>query len=326
MIACLLIACGKKEKQNPSIMIFDDSLENIINSSAEIEYLVDSLNVAEGPLWDVKSNSLLFTHITENTIYKWNEIDGHSKYITPSGYTNYAPTIPNIGLSGANGLAFDPEGMIILAQHGDRRVAKIKNEKTSSPIFETVTDSYEQKRFNSPNDLVISSNGDIYFTDPTYGFMNLQDWSFDFSVKEIDFSGIYRYNASTGIELISDELDLPNGIALSNDEKFLYVNSSNTAEKPIIIKIDLLTSDSTVFFDGSELASEYSGNFDGLKVHSSGNIFTTGPNGILIISEDGKLLGNVKFKGDLTNCTFDENENYLYVTGFEFVARIKLNT
>ena len=105
---------------------------------------MDSLNVAEGPLWDVKSNSLLFTHITENAIYKWNEIDGHSKYITPSGYTNYAPTIPNIGLSGANGLR-DPEGMIILAQHSDRRVAKIKNEKTSSPIFETVTDSYEKK-------------------------------------------------------------------------------------------------------------------------------------------------------------------------------------
>ena len=79
MIICLLLACDKKEKQNPSIMIFDDSLEKIINSSAKIEYLVDSLNVAEGPLWDAKSNSLLFTHITENTIYKWNDIDGHSK-------------------------------------------------------------------------------------------------------------------------------------------------------------------------------------------------------------------------------------------------------
>ena len=87
-----------------------------------------------------------------------------------------------------------------------------------------------------------------------------------------------------------------------------------------------MTFESSVFFDGSKLAGEHSGNFDGLKVHSSGNIFTTGPNGILIISENGKLLGNVKFKGDLTNCTFDENENYLYVTGFEFVARIKLNT
>jgi gluconolactonase len=155
--------------------------------------------------------------------------------------------------------------------------------------------------------------------------MNLSDWSFDESVKELDFSGVYKFSTESGIELVSNELDLPNGLALSNDERYLYVNSSNTAEAPIILKIDLENENkSDLFFDGTELAKEFPGNFDGLKIHSSGNIFTTGPNGILILSPDGELLANIKFKDMLTNCAFDSDENYLYVTGFSFVARIAL--
>ena len=105
----------------------------------------------------------------------------------------------------------------------------------------------------------------------------------------------------------------------------MYVNSSNTAEAPIILKIDLENENkSDLFFDGTELAKEFPGNFDGLKIHSSRNIFTTGPNGILVLSPDGELLANIKFKDTLTNCAFDSDENYLYVTGFSFVARIAL--
>ena len=132
-------------------------------------------------------------------------------------------------------------------------------------------------------------------------------------------------NTENVIELISNELDLPNGLALSNDERYLYVNSSNTAEAPVILRVDLENNNnSELFFDGAELAKEYPGNFDGLKVHSSGNIFTTGPNGILVLSEDGKLLANIEFNDMLTNCTFNSDESYLYVTGFTSVARISL--
>ena len=155
--------------------------------------------------------------------------------------------------------------------------------------------------------------------------MNLSDWTFDESVKELDFSGIYKLSDESGIELISSELSLPNGIALSNNERYLYVNSSNTAENPVILRYDLENDNkSELFFDGTELAKANPGNFDGLKIHSSGNIFTTGPNGILVLSNDGRLLANIKFKDMLTNCAFDSDENYLYVTGFSFVARIAL--
>jgi gluconolactonase len=320
-----IFSCSNSVKNNDSIVVFDDSILNIIDTTSEIEYIVDSLSIAEGPLWDESSSSLLFTQVPKNKIYKWNEKDGYKVYISPSGFTNYAPVVPNIGLSGANGLTFDNDGNLIIAQHGDRRLSKINNSPTNNPNFETIVDNFEGSRFNSPNDVVVSSNGDIYFTDPTYGFMNLSDWSFDESVKELDFNGIYKYNVESGIELLSAELDLPNGLALSNDERYLYVNSSNTTVNPVILRFDLENNNnSELFFDGTELAKENPGNFDGLKVHSSGNIFTTGPNGILVLSEDGKLLANIKFKDMLTNCAFDSDENYLYVTGFSFVARISL--
>ena len=320
-----IFSCSNSVKNNDSIVVFDDSILNIIDTTSEIEYIVDSLSIAEGPLWDESSSSLLFTQVPKNKIYKWNEKDGYKVYISPSGFTNYAPVVPNIGLSGANGLTFDNDGNLIIAQHGDRRLSKINNSPTNNPNFETIVDNFEGSRFNSPNDVVVSSNGDIYFTDPTYGFMNLSDWSFDESVKELDFNGIYKYNVESGIELLSAELDLPNGLTLSNNERYLYVNSSNTTLNPVILRFDLENNNSSeLFFDGTELAKENPGNLDGLKVHSSGNIFTTGPNGILVLSEDGKLLANIKFKDMLTNCAFDSDENYLYVTGFSFVARISL--
>jgi gluconolactonase len=320
-----LISCVSPVKNNESIIIFEDSILNIIDRTAEIEYIVDSVSVAEGPLWDSKSSSLLFTQVPMNKIYKWNEKEGYQAYISPSGFTNFAPVIDGIGLSGANGLSFDKNGDLIIAQHGDRRLARLMNSATDDPDFETIIDKYDGKRFNSPNDIAIASNGAIYFTDPTYGFMNLSDWSFDESVKELDFSGIYKFSDETGIELISTELSLPNGIALSNNERYLYVNSSNTTENPVILRYDLENDNkSELFFDGTELAKANPGNFDGLKIHSSGNIFTTGPNGVLVLSNDGRLLANIKFKDMLTNCAFDSDENYLYVTGFSFVARIAL--
>jgi gluconolactonase len=327
IILIQITSCTNTVKDNDSIIVFDDSILNIIDTTAKIEYIVDSLNVAEGPLWDENSSSLLFTQVPKNKIYIWNEKEGYKDYISPSGFTNYAPVIPNIGLSGANGLTFDNDGNLIIAQHGDRRLSMIKNTPTTNPNFETIIDNYDGRRFNSPNDVVVSSNGDIFFTDPTYGFMSLSDWSFDESVKELDFNGVYKYSVKSGLELISNELDMPNGLALSNDERYLFVNSSNTVEEPFILKIDLENENSSeLFFDGTELAKENPGNFDGLKVHSSGNIFTTGPNGILVLSADGKLLANIKFKDMLTNCALDSDENYLYVTGFSFVARIALKS
>ena len=314
---------------NPKIEIYNSSIESIIDVSSEIEVLADSISLPEGPVWDSNSKSLLFVDVMGNKLYKWNEADGTSEYISPSGNTGYAPNV-DFGLLGANGLVINSDGNIVVCQHGDRRVALIENAPSTNPNFVTVVDNFEGKKFNSPNDLVYASDGSFYFTDPAFGFFNLQTFQFvEDEVKKLDFNGVYNFNPiDNKLSLVSKEIDLPNGIGLSPDNNTLYVNKMGLLDgNPRIISINLETNESSILFDGKELSESYEGNFDGMTVHSSGNIFTSGPGGLLVISPKGDLMAKIDF-GHLTNATFDDDESYLYVTGFvnnTKVYRIKLN-
>jgi len=314
---------------NPKIEIYNSSIESIIDVSSEIEVLADSISLPEGPVWDSNSKSLLFVDVMGNKLYKWNEADGTSEYISPSGNTGYAPNV-DFGLLGANGLVINSDGNIVVCQHGDRRVALIENAPSTNPNFVTVVDNFEGKKFNSPNDLVYASDGSFYFTDPAFGFFNLQTFQFvEDEVKKLDFNGVYNFNPNDNkLSLVSKEIDLPNGIGLSPDNNTLYVNKMGLLDgNPRIISINLETNESSILFDGKELSESYEGNFDGMTVHSSGNIFTSGPGGLLVISPKGDLMAKIDF-GHLTNATFDDDESYLYVTGFvnnTKVYRIKLN-
>ncbi len=307
-----------QEVTNSDITVFDESVLSIINKNAKIEILADTFIVAEGPLWDMSQNRLIFTDVRQNKIFTWDEIDGVREYISPSGSTGYAPSFSDGGI-GANGLAFDESGNIILCQHGDRRLAFLTNLGSKNPKFTTIVDNFEGKRFNSPNDLAISKSGDIYFTDPPYGFKNFSD-----KYREINFNGVYKYSKDGEVFLISSNMSRPNGIALSLDEKYIYVNNSDPQNDPKILRFKTSNFEEKLFFDGTELSKKYPGGFDGLKVHSSGNIFTTGPNGVLIISPTGKLLAMINYGKKITNCNFDNEEEYLYVTGFDDISRIKL--
>jgi len=323
----LFLGCSET-KQNEKIKIYDNSITSIIDVNAEIEELVDSLLIPEGPVWDESSKSLLFVDVLSNKLYKWNEENGASEYISPSGNTGYAPNLGQ-GVLGANGLAFDSEGYIIACQHGDRRIARIANMSSNEPIFETIVDNFEGQTLNSPNDLTIAKDGTIYFSDPAFGFLDLDTFQFvDSELRKLDFNGIYKYDpAAKTTELITKDIDLPNGLALSNDEKILYINKMGLLDSnQKVMKVNLETNELETFFEGKELSEEFEGNFDGMKVHSTGNIFTTGPGGILVISPNGKLQAKLDF-GPITNCAFDTNEEYLYVTGFignEKVYRIRL--
>ena len=307
-----------QEVTNSDITVFEESVLSIINKNAKIEILADTFIVAEGPLWDMSQNRLIFTDVRQNKIFTWDENDGVREYISPSGSTGYAPSFSDGGI-GANGLAFDESGNIILCQHGDRRLAFLTNLGSKNPKFTTIVDNFEGKRFNSPNDLAISKSGDIYFTDPPYGFKNFSD-----KYREINFNGVYKYSKDGEVFLISSNMSRPNGIALSLDEKYIYVNNSDPQNDPKILRFKTSNFEEKLFFDGTELSEKYPGGFDGLKVHSSGNIFTTGPNGVLIISPNGKLLAMINYGKKITNCNFDNKEEYLYVTGFDDISRIKL--
>ena len=331
-ISFLIISCNTNNTNQENytrltrgnVQIFDESAKIFVNEDSRIELLADSLFLSEGPLWIESQNSLLFTQVASNKVFKWNENDGLSVYLDPSGYTGIVPAEPD-GLVGSNGMVLNSNGDLILAQHGDRRVAKLIDWDNETPEFETLAGRYNDKLFNSPNDLVYADNGDLYFTDPPYGF-GLEKLLTS-ELKEQPVNGVYKLTKSGEVVLLVEDILLPNGIAISNDNKTLYVNSSDV-EYPIITKFDITENgleNREIFFDGTELIKSSEGWFDGLKVHSSGNIFSTGPGGVLILTPEGKHLATIGTTSNALNCAFGNNEEYLYITAFDYLARVKLN-
>ena len=307
-----------------NVQIFDESAKIFVNEDSRIELLADSLFLSEGPLWIERLNSLLFTQVASNKVFKWNENDGLSVYLDPSGYTGIVPAEPD-GLVGSNGMVLKSNGDIILAKQGDIRFAKHSDRDNETPEFETLAGRYNNKLFNSPNDLVYADNGDLYFTDPPYGF-GLEKLLTS-ELKEQPVNGVYKLTKTGEVVLLVEDILLPNGVAISNDNKTLYVNSSDV-EYPIITKFDITENgleNREIFFDGTELIKSSEGWFDGLKVHSSGNIFSTGPGGVLILTPEGKHLATIGTTSNALNCAFGNNEEYLYITAFDYLARVKLN-
>lgn len=316
----LMISCNQK-KINPLIEIYNEKIISIIDIYSELEILADSLLLPEGPVWNKKSDELLFVDNLQNKVLSWSSRNGIQDYILEAGNTGYAPNLGN-GLLGPNGLALDDEGNLFICQIGDRRVAKIVIDSSNRQEFTTVVDSYKEKRLNSPNDLVVSNNGDVYFTDPAFGFFDPQKFEFvDSELRELNFNGVFKQAKSDGkLIALDDGPGVPNGLGLSPDEKFLYVNKmgapfSNSDSE--IIKIDLTTNRSETLYNGNNLVAKYSNgtDFDGMDVHSSGYIFTSGPGGLLVISSEGELMARIN-TGQITNCAFNEDESYLYITGF----------
>ena len=304
-----------------SLEFLDPAMEELIDENAQIELLAEGFDWAEGPVWVDRLNGVLFSDVPNNKVYMWNEKKGLSIFIEPSGMTNYSPTNKS---DGSNGLALDKNGNLILCQHGDRTIARLKKWNFKKPSFDVIVEKYEGKRLNSPNDLVFDKSGSIYFTDPPYG-LKIQD---DDPLKELNFNGIYRWSESKGIELLSKSMKRPNGIILSEDEKTVYVGNSDKNNNVIIAfdndKNGLVNE--RVFFDGNKLSKNRVGLFDGLKLHSSGIIFTTGPGGVLLLDSKGKHLGTIMPGKATANCAFDSDESYLYLTSDNVLARIKLKS
>ena len=304
-----------------SLEFLDPAMEELIDENAKIELLAEGFDWAEGPVWVDRLNGVLFSDVPNNKVYMWNEKKGLSIFIEPSGMTNYSPTNKS---DGSNGLALDKNGNLILCQHGDRTIARLKKWNFKNPSFDIIVEKYEGKRLNSPNDLVFDKSGSIYFTDPPYG-LKIQD---DDPLKELNFNGIYRWSESKGIELLSKSMKRPNGIILSEDEKTVYVGNSDK-DNNVIIAFDNNKNglvNERVFFDGNKLSKNRVGLFDGLKLHSSGIIFTTGPGGVLLLDSKGKHLGTIMPGKATANCAFDSDESYLYLTSDNVLARIKLKS
>jgi gluconolactonase len=265
-----------------SVERLDPDLDKLIPADAKIEMLAEGFKWAEGPVWNSKTGELLFSDVPNNVIHAWK--DGKLReFMRPSGYSGDDPAWRS---SGSNGLTFDAKGRLLIAEHGDRRVSLLGEDGKKT----TVADRFEGKRFNSPNDIAVHSSGAIYFTDPIYGLPKGEEDP----ARELDFCGVFRIGTDGVVSLVSKELERPNGIAFSPDEKTLYVANSHRP-RAIILKISLgedgTATGTEVFFDTQELDGK--GSPDGLKVDETGNLWATGPGGLMIISPQGKLLGRV---------------------------------
>ncbi len=212
----------------------------------------------------------------------------------------------------------------MLCQHGDRRVARLEAPLSApEPRFSTLADRYEGRRLNSPNDGVYDSTGNLYFTDPPYGLAG----GADDPARELPFSGVYRLGVDGRLTLLTKELSRPNGIALSPDERTLYVANSDP-ERAIWMAYELLADgtlgDGRVFFDATARVGKRPGLPDGLKVDGAGNLFATGPGGVWVLSPEGRHLGTILTTQATANCAFDADGSTLYMTADDYLLRIRL--
>jgi len=260
----------------------DPAIDAIVPEGTEIEKLAEGFLFTEGPVW-VRDGYLLFSDPNNNTIYRWADEDGLSVYRTKSGYTGV--DIGEYGQPGSNGLAIDREGRLTINEHGNRRITRLEH----TGALTVLADRFEGKRLNSPNDLVYRSDGSLYFTDPPFGLPNF----FDDARKETPYSGVYRW-ANGVVQLLTTELDGPNGIAFSPDEKVLYVGNWNEKRKIVVrydVRPDGTLAAGKMFYDMTGAAGEDA--IDGMKVDVDGNLYVSGPGGIWILSPGGKHLGTI---------------------------------
>ena len=297
--------------------MLDEALTDLISPDAQLEVLAEGFAWSEGPVWVSDGEFLLFSDVWTNQIYQWKENDEARIFLEPSGYTG-PPMEGRVG--GSNGLTLDSEGRLVMVHHSDRRIARLSGSLIDpQPAYDTITDQYEGKKYNSPNDLVYHSSGTLYFTDPPYG----QD-------QELDFQGVYSVTSDGTLTLLESGMSRPNGLAFSPDESILYVANSDP-EHPVLMAYDVLPDggldSGRVFFDSTHLIEEgLQGLHDGLKVDLSGNIFTTGPGGVLVISPEGVHLGTINTMQRTANCAFGNDGSILYITAGSSLLRIPLRT
>lgn len=265
----------------------DPAIHSILGEAPACERIVTGLTFGEGPVWvpSDAGGALLFSDPNENRIWRWHPRQGLSIFRDASGYAGQ--DVASYRQPGSNGLALDPQGRLLICEHGNRRVSRLEHDGTLTVL----ADHLDGSRLNSPNDLRVAADGAIYFTDPPFGLPR----TFDDPRKELPFSGVYRLDAE-GLRLVAADLSGPNGIALSPDGRFLYVANWDVARK-IVMRYERLPDGTLargqVFFDMTGAPGEEA--LDGVEVDPMGNLFVCGPGGVWVIAEDGRHLGTLVF-------------------------------
>jgi gluconolactonase len=311
------------------VIRLDPELENLMSIRTPIEKIASGHEITEGPVY-VPQGYLLFSDIPKNTIFKWIPGTGESVFRRPSGFDGTEAPPPGFVI-GSNGLTLDKDGRLVICEHGNRRVTRLEKDGALTVL----ADHYDGKRLNSPNDVIVKSDGAIYFTDPPYGLQK-QD---DDPKKELKVNGLYRISGSK-IELLVSELSRPNGLAFSPDEKILYVANSDAARKIWMsypVHPDGTLGTGTVFQDVT--SDNRDGLPDGMKVDRKGNLYCSSPGGVRIFSPQGKPLGMITLPEVPHNCAWgkyatdaasaalapNQDADTLYITARPNVYRLRMN-
>ena len=275
-----------------SLEIRDDRIRSIVGDVAEIEQVATDFMFTEGPMWDPRSSSLIFSDIPVNTMRRWSASSGTETFREPSGK--------------ANGNYWDMQGRLVTCEHAGRVVRA--EEDGSISVLAT---HYEGKELNSPNDIVVKSDGAIYFTDPNYGRKERVGFP---RPQELEFQGLYRLSLDgRDLTLLASDFEQPNGLTLSLDESTLFVNDTNRGHvRAFSVKADGTVSGGEVW---AQVTGTGKGAPDGMKIDSDGNLYTTGPGGIHVFAPDATDLGVIGMPEGPANFTWGgEDLQTLYVT------------
>lgn len=272
----------------------------------------------EGPVWDARQGCLFFSDVKDNAIHRWRPGAALELFMQPSGYTGSAP-FPGAE-PGANGLTIDAEGRLVMCEHGDRRVTRLEVDRSKTVL----ADRFQGKRFNSPNDLVIHSSGDVYFTDSAFGLPR----QFDDPGRELSFCGVYRIATDGTVTLLLDGLQAPNGIALSPDETTLFVADGNRERSTFLafpLRPDGSLGEAHVLLDVTGMDGY--GGPDGLAVDHRGNLYAAARERVFVVAADGTHLGTLILRqGITTNLGWGEDGSALFVTTERRLLRLRLTT
>ena len=326
IVAAIFLGITRGHAQVESSLIkLDPALDDIVSANTKVEKLADGFHYVEGPVWVRQGGYLLFSDIPANVIDRWTPNGKVSVFLEPSGFTGKDASGVGMELTvgsavvtliGSNGITLDRQGRVVYCAHGDRAIIRLEKDNKRTVL----ADRFEGKRLNSPNDLVYKSNGTLYFTDPPAGLRGNNESP----QKELPFHGVYLLKAQK-LQLLDKDFTRPNGLALSPDEKYLYVADST---KRLIMRFEVKPDDTIangqVFIDMTP--DKAPGNPDGMKVDKDGNVYSSGPGGVWIISPGGKHLGTIVAPESPTNLAFgDADGKTLYLTARTGLYRIRLN-
>lgn len=320
------LACSAGLAQLPAvgsagITRLDPRLDRIIPPDAKIEVLASGYRWSEGPVWVPQGEYLLFSDVPGNVVHRWDRANGAKPFLSPSGLQGPVPA--TIREAGANGLALDRQGRLLLADSGSRALVRVDLATRQRTV---IADRFEGKRLNSPNDLVVTKSGAIYFTDPTYGLAGMDESP----VRELDFAGLYRLDPDGKLTVLDRTQRKPNGIGLSPNERTLYLALSDR-ERPHILAYSLdargMPAGVRVFRDmRREQDAGLPGAPDGMDVAPGGHLFASGPGGIHVLTPDGDLLGIIGTGKPIANTCVGEGGQSLFITASDQLCRVPLLT